>query len=103
MHRVQRYGHHIAIVRAEVCDGFLLFNVPQDAGGVATGRQDLSVVYKPARAEIPLVGPQFDSRYRGILGTCFLEVENGAEVVQTTTGNEFSARSIGTRHYPARL
>ena len=67
---------------------------------VTRGRQNSRVVEKSAGGEVTSVSLQFLADPHVPLPR--LEAVDGADVVQTSAGNETAGRGVGTCHNPAR-
>lgn len=75
-------------------------NVPEHAGRVTGGGDDLLVVNEAAAGKVAGVGVELTADANGeLLG---LEVVNGADVVETTAGDEVVGGGVGAGHHPGR-
>lgn len=92
--------HDISIVVSESGDGLSLLNVPVNASGVSTTRDDVTLVDEAAAGQVAVVGGEL---LRGAHGLGSLELVDGAEVVETSAGDHVvDARFEGAGHDPGR-
>lgn len=97
--RVEANAHDIAEVVGELGHFLASLNIPLHARHVAGRCQDAAVVDEAAAGEVAGVSRQLAGDACGAVAL-LVEVVDGADVVETTAGNEVSARGVGTRHDP---
>jgi hypothetical protein len=84
--------HNIASVVTEFYDPYTGFDVPEHAGHITRAGDDLTVVDKSAATEITRVSAEFAGTPS--VGDILVVVEavDGANVVETTAGDEIARR-----------
>ena len=80
--------HHVASVVAELHDTDTRFDIPEHAGHVTGAGDDLAVAEETAAAEVARMSAQLASPFAAGTAISIIEGVYGANVVQTTTGNE---------------
>jgi hypothetical protein len=76
-------------------------NIPQHTGHVTRTGNDLAVIKEAATTEIAGMSAQFTSTL-DIASIPAVQVVNGTDVVEATTGDEVSGGGVGTSHDPTR-
>lgn len=94
--------HHVPSVVAELRYSDTGFNIPEHAGHIATGSDDLAVAEEATATEITGVSREFLGTLHLARGTAFFlsKVVDGADVVQTTACDEVARRSVSAGHDP---
>jgi len=92
--------HNVSIMVVEFSDFGAGFNVPEHAGHVARGGDDLLIAQESAAGQVACVRIQFTADTDWVVTTA--QVIDGANVVETTAGDEGSRGAVRTRHHPRR-
>lgn len=95
-----RDAHDIAAVVRELRDLAAALDIPEDAGHVTAGREDLGIVDEPAAADVPRVPRELSVRLDGDVAGA--EVIDGAHVVETAARDKDAGGRVGAGHNPGR-
>ena len=95
-----RDAHDIAAVVRKLRNLASALDVPQDAGHVAAGGEDLRVVNEPAAADVARVARELAVRLDGDVAGA--EVIDGAHVVEAAARHKHAGRRVGAGHHPGR-
>lgn len=93
-----RDTHDVAAVVRKLRDLAAALHVPEDAGHVAAGREDLGVVDEPAAADVPRVPRELSVGLDGDVAGA--EVVDGAHVVEAAAGDKDAGGRVGAGHHP---
>lgn len=96
--RVDADTHHVTQMVGKLGNFAAGFNVPQHTGHVARRGDDLAVVHKATAGDVSRVSRQLSRDPRRSISSG--QVVDGADVVQTTTGDKVPTRRIGAGHDP---
>ena len=96
--RVDANAHHISEVIGEFSDLGPSLDVPEHTGHIARRGQDTTVVDEAATGEIARMAGELTSNASRPFTR--RKVVDGADVIETTTGNVIAARRISARHHP---
>lgn len=98
---VQTDAHYVAQVVGELNDLCPRLDIPLHACHIAGGGEDAAVVDETAAREITCMTRKLPvDTSRAV--TVRVQVVDGANVVETTAGDEVAARGIGASHNPRR-
>lgn len=98
--RVYAQAHDIAQMVGEFVDLGACLKVPEHAGHVTRGGEDLPVTDESAAAEVTRVAGELSSHASWAFSR--RQVVDGADVVETTAGDEVAAGGVGAGHDPGR-
>jgi len=100
--------HDISSMIVEIHDPHSCIDIPKHTGHISRTGYDLPIVDEPTATEVTRVSAEFprrlgssSSRSSRVVGSRFDRV-NGADVVESSTGDEVSGRRVGTGHDPGR-
>lgn len=96
--RVDGQTHDIAEVVGKLVDFRARLKIPQNASHISRGGKDAPVADEPTATEVAgVAGELTRDASRTFPGR---QVVDGADVVETTTGDEITAWRVGTGHHP---
>lgn len=94
-------AHHVSEMVGEVNNLLAGFNIPLNTSHVTRGGNDASVVDKSTAREVASMARELP-RHSGRTVALLVQVVDGADVVEATTGNIVSTGRVGTGHDPGR-
>ena len=93
--------HHITSVVAELDQSHAGLDVPEHAGHVTGGGDDMAVIEETAAAEVAGVGAEFTGTLE-VVALFRVQVVDRTDIVETTAGNEIARGRVGAGHDPTR-
>ena len=92
--------HDVASMITEFYDSHTSLDVPQHTGHISGASHNLAIVQEAAAAEVSGVCAKLTSAL-DIVALLGMQVVDGADIVETTAGNEVSGGRISACHDPA--
>ena len=101
IHLTSIVPHYVPSVVAELHNADTSLDIPEHAGHISRTGDNLAVIEESAAAEITRMSAQFASTL-DVASIFAVQVVNGTDIVETTTGDKVSGGGIGTGHNPTR-
>ena len=92
--------HNVSRMVAELHDAYTGLDIPQHTGHISGASHNLAIVQEAAAAEVSGVCAKLTSAL-DIVALLGMQVVDGADIVETTAGNEVSGGRISACHDPA--